>query len=82
MNKETQPSLTVFYQLPENMSLEEAIMDLADQYAKELLYPFQSTTQNVISVQFVFSCEKDLLDFKKAVVDIAFKKGVYIHFGP
>lgn len=82
MGPEPKPSLTVFYQLPENMSLEEGIMDLADSYADELLYPFQETSEGIISVRLAFPSDKALMDFKKSVVDIAFKKGIYIHFGP
>lgn len=82
MNQPDRPSLTVFYQPPENMPLEEKIMDLADNYAESLLYPFQETNEGIISVRFLFPDDKSLLEFKKSVVDVAFARGIYIHFGP
>jgi hypothetical protein len=82
MKKPDRPSLTVFYQAPEQMAFEESIMDLADQYADELLYPFQENQQGVISVRLVFPSEQVLMIFKKSAVDVAFNKGIYIHFGP
>ena len=82
MKKDSRPSLTVFYQIPEHMPLEEKIMDLADQHAQELLYPFQESTGGIISVRFIFPDDKALLAFKKAAVEAAWKIGIYIHFGP
>lgn len=82
MKPDNRPSLTISYQAPENMPLEEKIMDQADLFAEEMLYPFQEDSIGVISVRLIFPNDKNLMEFKKMVVEIAFQNGVYLHFGP
>lgn len=76
---EVQFTLSIAYAQPEQSSFEDWILDLGDSLGAVMVHPFINVS-GTREIQFEFSRELKLMEFKKKVVDYGFLNHIYVNF--